>query len=93
MTKKNTPAGVAGNVRHEYVPLRQWTACSYGVNGRPVSSLSADQRGTGSPSTTHVENKNLGYDQIPSSAFSAIDKRRCQDATPVRDRAFTKVRE
>ena len=89
MTKKSTPPGVAGNVGRAYTPMRQWNSCSYGVNGRAVSSL-ADQRGTGSPSTTHVQNPTDGQAQIPT-AFSHIDRRRCQDATPVRDRPHSRV--
>ena len=45
---------------------------------------------TGSPSTTHVKGPRDGREQIPT-AFREIDRRRCQDATPVRDRPHTRV--
>jgi hypothetical protein len=87
--KKSTPAGVAGNVARDYVPDRMWNSCSYGTDRRAVSSLAGHDT-TGSPSTTHVKGPRDGREQIPT-AFREIDRRRCQDATPVRDRPHTRV--
>lgn len=86
MTKKSTPAGIAGNAeRYTGIPLRQFASASYGASdGRAVSSL-ADQNGRGSPSTTHA----VGVSRQYTDAFDAIDKRRTQNKTPVRERSFT----
>jgi hypothetical protein len=84
---KSTPRGVAGNVSRDGVVNRQWSSRSYSaLDGRSASSL-GDQFGRGSPSTTHAENLS---GQIPD-AFSTIDGRRTQDATPVAKRPFTRA--
>jgi hypothetical protein len=84
---KNTPPGIAGNVKRAGAPLRQWASQSYSAsNGRPVSSLGVDQSGYGSPSATHCENPSR---QIPSG-FEARDRRATTDPRPVRTREFTK---
>ena len=70
-------------------PLRDWASTSYGASdGRSVSSLANDS-GVGSPSTTHVQGASA---QIPGG-FERCDRRRTQDATPVRKRPFTEQRD
>lgn len=84
MVMKST-RGIAGNVARDGIPLRDWASRSYSAtDGRSVSSL-ADQFNRGSPSTTH---SGPGSTQIPGG-FAQCDRRRTQDATPVRKRPFT----
>jgi hypothetical protein len=85
MSKKSTPAGIAGNASHDGIPMRQWASRSYSATtGRPASSL-GDQYGRGSPSTTHAENLS---NQIPDGW--GRDRRATTDTLPVRTREFTR---
>ena len=91
MTMKSTPRGQSGNSAYNDIPLRQWYSRSYSpLNGRATSSLSADQSGKSPVSTTHSPGD--AKSQM-TTAFQGIDKRRTQDATPVRDRRFQSVSE
>jgi hypothetical protein len=87
MSRKTTPAGVAGNAkRYEGIPLRQHSSLSYDVTtGRASSSICADQDGRSPVGSKVGTNLSRQY----TDAFDAIDKRRAQNATPVRDRPFT----
>jgi hypothetical protein len=89
---KSTPAGIAGNVSRDGVPMRQWSARSYsGRDGRAASSL-GDQYGRGSPSTTHATELTNHVETTHASgqhgapSMTTRTARAVQDPTPVRNR-------
>jgi hypothetical protein len=92
LSRTKTPRGLAGNVAKNDISLRQWVSSSYGIgDGRAVSSL-ADQRGQGSPSSTHVAGPTDNFATLSAPGQNGAPNMRTrtsravQDPTPVRNR-------
>jgi hypothetical protein len=68
------------------VPLRQWASASYDPsNGRAASSTSGLKPGRYTTLGEHCSPNAQG----PDGGFHALDARRTQNPTPVRNRKFT----